>query len=400
MRPPAGELTAPPARADLAPLVDGVREAAAARRRVALRGAASWWPELPDGVRALAAAPRGLSRFDPADLVATCGAAAPLAELRAALAAQGTFVALDAPGGPDRTLGSALACTSAGPLAAGYGPPRDQVLGLTIVAGNGVVVKSGGRVAKNVAGFDLAKVVIGGYGGMGCIAEAHLRLRALPPADGTRAWAGPAARVREAAARIMAAGGVPAALEAVSPALAGRLGLPAQWTLLVRALGGEAAVAGELAAAGAAAAPAGCDALPAASEVWDGWGPAVGAAAVLVRIGADPAAWHEAVALAEEQLGRLELVSATVPRGTVRAGAAEAGAARIAGLREAAARRGWPVTLERAPVALRAAAGVWSAAPPTAMRLARGLRAVFDPDGVFEAPLWAEAPGHRRTDAP
>jgi glycolate oxidase FAD binding subunit len=395
VRPQAGELTAPPARADLAPLVDGVREAMAARRRVALRGAASWWPELPDGVRALAAAPRGLSRFDPADLVATCGAATPLAELRDALAVQGTFVALDAPGGPDRTLGGALAGASAGPLAAGYGPPRDQVLGLTIVAGNGVVVKSGGRVVKNVAGFDLAKVVIGGFGGMGCIAAVHLRLRALPPADATRAWAGSAARVRDAAARIMAAGGVPAALEALSPALAGRLGLPAQWTLLARALGAEAAVADELAAAAAAAEPAGCEALPAASDAWPAWGPAVGAARVLVRIGADPATWHEAVALAEEHLGRLELVSATVPRGTVRAGAADATLGQMAALRDAAARRGWPVTLERAPAALRTAAGVWGTMSPTALRVARGLRATFDPDGVFEAPLWAKEPGGR-----
>src|SRR3972149_4200064 len=74
---------------------------------------------------------------------------------------------------------------SGAPLAALFGPPRDQVLGLSMIAGNGTLLRVGGRVVKNVAGFDLAKAVIGAHGGFGAIVEVHLRLRARAQADRT-----------------------------------------------------------------------------------------------------------------------------------------------------------------------------------------------------------------------
>lgn len=374
-----------------AELVEAVRSAGATGRRLALRGHGSWWPEPAHGAAALPPAPAGISRLDPADLVVTCGGATPLDTLGAALAEAGTFVALDAPGAAHRTVGSVLATACAGPLAAGCGAPRDQVLGITIVAGNGTVVRAGGRVVKNVAGFDLAKMVVGGFGAYGCIAEAHLRLRAVPPHTATRAWTGSQQRVRDAAARILASGATPAALEAVSPALAARLGLPPAWVLLVRASGTVPAVAEELEFTAQAAAPAGCDVSDVPEDAWRRWAPAVGGAPVLLRIGAGPASWHDAVALAHEHVGTPALVSVTVTRGTVRAGFADSTAGAIARLRAVTAARGWPVTLERAGADLRAAAGIWGALPAGTLRLARSLRAAFDPNGVFEVPLWERA---------
>jgi glycolate oxidase FAD binding subunit len=239
-----GGVAAPP---DLAALAAALRAAASRGVPVHVRGAGLWWPDAPPGSEVVStAALDAVSDFNPTDLVVTVGAGTPLDALAERLAARGAFLALDPPGPPARTVGGVLASASAGPLAAHYGPVRDQVLGLTLVAGNGTVIRLGGRVVKNVAGFDLAKLVIGGHGGFGVIAEAHLRLRAAPPADGTATWVGSAAWAVEAAAAALAAGAMPAALELVSPELAAALGWGDGWVLAARAFGGPTGVDEEL----------------------------------------------------------------------------------------------------------------------------------------------------------
>src|SRR5207249_3367547 len=79
---------------------------------------------------------------------------------------------------------------TAGPLRQGFGAVRDHVLGVTFVTGDGRLVHSGGRVVKNVAGYDLTKLEAGGFGAFGVIVLVHLRLRALPRADQTFVLAG------------------------------------------------------------------------------------------------------------------------------------------------------------------------------------------------------------------
>jgi glycolate oxidase FAD binding subunit len=375
-------------RDDVARLSAAVRDAAGRGARLVPRGAGRWWPEVaPEAAVLDCAVPALAPRIDAADLVATAPAAMTLEALDAALGAQGMYLAIDPPGPSSRTLGGALAAGGGGPLAALFGNPRDQVLGLTFLAGNGVVAKCGGRVVKNVAGFDLAKLVIGGHGAFGVIIEAHLRLRARPEADRTATWSlgpDPAA----ATGRLMLAGAAPAAFEVVSPALASALGLGGAWTLLVRAMGTAEGVEEELAHV--------AETLRQAARVvtdaslWSRWRETVGGWPVLTRIGADPAAWMDAAALAQairEPLG----LSITVPRGTVRAGFGRADATDIARLRSRARSRRWPVTLERAGASLRAEAGVWGAMDGDARRLTDDLRRVFDPDGVFEVPLFAPA---------
>jgi glycolate oxidase FAD binding subunit len=243
-------------------------------------------------------------------------------------------------------------------------------------------------VVKNVAGFDLAKLVIGGHGGFGVIAEAHLRLRALPQADHTAAWRGSAEWAARAAAAALAAGAMPAALEVVSPELAAALGWGDGWALAARALGSAAGVAEELDAI-ARAAGAGRAATSDGDIAWREWRRAVGGWPVVLRIGAEPASWADAVLLARRHLGALLGVSVTVPRGTVRLGTQtlEPGVARQ--LRRDAAARGWPVTLERADAPTRAAVGVWGALPAAAERMTRALQSLFDPPGCLAAPLFA-----------
>ena len=87
---------------------------------------------------------------------------------------------VDPPGRPERTIGSVLATATAGALRAGFGPIRDHVLGCTAVTGDGRIVRPGGTVVKNVAGYDLTRLQVGGFGAFGVLTMLHLRLRTRP----------------------------------------------------------------------------------------------------------------------------------------------------------------------------------------------------------------------------
>ena len=117
------------------------------------------------------------------DLTCTVEAGIRLSALREALAASGQRLSLDPPGDP--TIGACLAGRLSGPLSHRYGTPRDLVLGVTLVLGDGTVASSGGKVVKNVAGYDLGKLVCGSEGRLALIARVSLRLHPLPPAAAT-----------------------------------------------------------------------------------------------------------------------------------------------------------------------------------------------------------------------
>ena len=158
--------------------------------RVRLEGHGSWVP--PDARADLALTTRGLDRIvavHPADLVATVEGGVPMDALQRRLAADGMWLALDPPGRPERTIGSVVATATAGALRTGFGPVRDHVLGCTAVTGDGRVIRPGGTVVKNVAGYDLTKLQVGGFGAFGVLTTLHLRLRARPGADLTLARA-------------------------------------------------------------------------------------------------------------------------------------------------------------------------------------------------------------------
>ena len=117
------------------------------------------------------------------DLTCTVEAGIRLSALRDVLAQAGQRLSLDPPGDP--TVGECLARRLSGPLSHRYGTPRDLVLGVTLVLGDGTVASSGGKVVKNVAGYDLAKLVCGSEGRLGLIARVALRLHPLPAASAT-----------------------------------------------------------------------------------------------------------------------------------------------------------------------------------------------------------------------
>ena len=148
------------------------------------------------------------------DLVARVQAGTTIGQLAAVLASAGQQLALDAPA--EATVGGVVATGTAGPRRFRYGAPRDLLIGLTVVRADGVIAHSGGKVVKNVAGYDLGKLFSGSQGTLGLITEATFRLHPRPAAV---AWVtgefGPSDRVSAAEAVAAAAGStlVPSAVE-------------------------------------------------------------------------------------------------------------------------------------------------------------------------------------------
>ncbi len=167
-------------------------------------------------------------RHEPGDLVCCASADVGLAELGAELAKAGQMLALDPPGAGRLTLGQVFDGGLAGPRSHRYGEPRDLVLGMTVELADGTVARCGGRVVKNVAGYDLARLFTGAGGRLGTIRELWLRLHPLPAATCT----------------LVAELADPAPLERLAPACVECSAAPGQ--MLVRF---ESPSAGELAAA-------------------------------------------------------------------------------------------------------------------------------------------------------
>lgn len=125
------------------------------------------------------------------DLTATVGPGTPWAEMQRVLAAHKQFVALD-PLWPERaTVGGVLATNDSGALRLRYGSARDLVIGMTIVLADGTIAKTGGKVVKNVAGYDLHKLMIGAFGTLAVITEVTFRLHPLPAERAVRSITSP-----------------------------------------------------------------------------------------------------------------------------------------------------------------------------------------------------------------
>ena len=123
--------------------------------------------------------------YSPADLTGTFEAGMTVSALSAILAEQGQFLALDPPLPERATIGGTLAAGVSGPLKWQFGSPRDLVIGMKVVQADGSLTKSGGQVVKNVSGYDMARLHIGGLGTLGIIVEASFKLTPLPAHEST-----------------------------------------------------------------------------------------------------------------------------------------------------------------------------------------------------------------------
>jgi glycolate oxidase FAD binding subunit len=141
---------------------------------------------------------QGIVAYEPTELVVTARAGTPLAALEAALAEQGQCLPFEPPHfGPGATVGGMVAAGLSGPARASVGAVRDYVLGLQMLNGRGEHLTFGGQVMKNVAGYDLSRLIAGSLGSLGVITEVSLKVLPVAPAEATLCFAlgqaGPAA---------------------------------------------------------------------------------------------------------------------------------------------------------------------------------------------------------------
>jgi glycolate oxidase FAD binding subunit len=346
---------------------------------------------------------------EPGDLTATAEAGITVDALQAALGAGGQWLPLDPPAPGEATLGGVLAANSAGPRRYGYGTARDLVIGLRVVAADGQLVRAGGKVVKNVAGYDLVKLYIGSLGTLGIIVAATLKLRPRPDSEGA-CWASfPSLDLAARTATGLAGAGLgPVALLLLDPlaaeACAAHVGLPVgegpavlvAFDGLVRAVAAERDEAARRLRAGGARRVEELDDATTAR--------ALGAVRDARRVVASPIAVATAGVLPADVGAYVETTGATArSAGFARAAVAHAGhglvtllllpgapadpppaatATVLAGWRAAARAGGGHLAVEWAPLGVREACPVWD--PPGAnVDLMRGLKARLDPGGVL-----------------
>ncbi len=126
---------------------------------------------------------RGIVSYDPTELVLSARAGTPLAEVEAALQAQGQMLPFEPPHlGPEATLGGMVAAGLSGPRRPWAGSTRDYVLGTRVITGHGKLLRFGGEVMKNVAGYDLSRLMVGSFGCLGLLVEVSLKVLPKPRA--------------------------------------------------------------------------------------------------------------------------------------------------------------------------------------------------------------------------
>jgi len=371
-----------------------VAAAASAGRALRLAGRGSWLdaggPVAASETLSLAAY-SGIVDYVPGDLTITVRAGTTLADVATATRENGQWLPLDPPGSPDGTVGATVATGSYGPLATGFGRPRDQVLGLESVSGTGEVITVGSRVVKNVAGFDLTRLLVGSWGTLGVITQITLRLRARGEVDRAAAVVipGRGQKLASALAAVRAARLAPLALELVSPALAGRLGLGRETVLLARFGGNEQSVSAQLHAFAALG-----ESLVAPDDCWDRLRALDGESAATFRCATPltelPRAW--------DALGGATGTGddvprhATVLRGIIRC-LVPASAGSAAPRYEDLAARMRPVVGARM-IPERLDSNAWNrlAPSPVSDHISRGLKQAFDPANVLNPGIFGGAP--------
>ncbi|GAA2428577.1 FAD-binding oxidoreductase [Streptomyces macrosporus] len=369
----------------LAEAVDAVRAAAAADRALLFTGAGSalsWGapPRRTDVVLETTGLNRVLDHAA-ADLTVRVQAGMSLEELQRLLAPSRQWLPFDPPAASSgATLGGLLACADAGPRQPAFGSLRDLVIGATLVLADGSVVRTGGRVIKNVAGYDLAKLFAGSLGAFGLVAELTLRVHPRPRATATLAVpvAGPEGALTAARAALRSP------LEPVA----------AEWDgahrLLLRFHGTPGGVEARLRLAAAVPELAGARPIGDEAEQADVW--AAQARLVngdegdtVLRAGVRPAHLPDLVRSLEE-CARRDGVEATacgsvaigVLTVRLRGGDAASHAACLTDWRRTVHALGGTVTLRRRREGVDALADAWGPAP-SALPVLRALKRRFDP---------------------
>ena len=340
-----------------------VRAASDAGQALRFRGGGTkdWYGQALEGEILDTRAYRGIVDYDPAELVITARAGTPLAQVEAALAEARQMLPFEPPHfGPDATLGGTIAAGLAGPRRATAGAARDFVLGTTLMNGRGEVLRFGGQVVKNVAGYDVSRLMAGSLGTLGLMLDLSIKVLPRPAAELTLRFEMSAT---DAVRRLNEWAGRPLPISASA------------WCdgmLAVRLSGAEAAVKTAKTVLDGDA----VDAIE-AERYW-----------AALREHSDPFFAHIPPGSA---LWRLALPTTAEPLQRPGAVLMEWGGAQrwwithadAHTVRVSAKQAGGHATLFRASAAYTSSEGVFTALPAPIMRIHRGLKAAFDPAGVF-----------------
>ena len=347
---------------ELAHIVDALRDAHDRQLALRIRGADSkdFYGGMLAGELLDVAGYRGIVAHEPSELYVTARCGTPLAELEAALAEKGQMLAFEPPRFSGATVGGCVAAGLAGPRRQQAGAVRDFVLGVKLVDGSGQVLDFGGQVMKNVAGYDVSRLLAGSMGTLGVLAEVTLKVLPRPVAEQTLVFS---MDESEALRRLNDWGARPLQLSA------------SFWhdgKLWLRLSGAQAAVA-------AACRTLGGTLAVDAEKQWNS-----------VREQTHPA-------FAGMPLWRLALPSTAAPPGLDGLRAIEWGgglrwyAGEFADARGAAARAGGHAVLYRTPESLRCREGAFAPLAPGLLALHRRLKKAFDPRAILNpGRLYAE----------
>ncbi len=333
----------------------------------------------------------GLDRvvaYEPEDLTVTVEAGMTLAKLQAVLGERGQYLPVDPPPGDSVTIGGLLATARPGAWRGHLPAARDLVLGATVATAEGALVKSGGRVVKNVSGYDLHRMHTGALGAFGVLVEASFKVAPLPP--GQRTFALRCAHLEQAAEIAFALWDQSLPLRALSllaPAAAEAAGLPAAPHVLLECAGAEAVIArtGEAVRVQAVL-------LRAAGGDQPGDGPWARLRAlagdvgegVVLRLGVPASKLTSAIGAATEAGC---IAWGHVAAGSVIARAPGLDTAAVERLRAHAEEAGGFLQIESAEASLRLAVDPFGAGE---RELVRALKRQFDPHGTVNRGRWME----------
>lgn len=169
---------------------------------------------------------KGIVEHSAGDLVLTVRPGTTLAEIQREIAPAGQFLALDTPHPETSTIGGIIAANTSGPKRLRYGSARDLVIGMRVAYPDGQVLRSGSKVVKNVAGYDMNKLYVGSMGTLGVITEINFKLKPIPPCESLMLLESgqSAEEIADFSQRIMDSMMEPVAMEILNPALNRQLG--------------------------------------------------------------------------------------------------------------------------------------------------------------------------------
>lgn len=216
------------------------------------------------------------------DLTVTVEAGMRVAELQATLAKEDQFLPIDPLHADRATIGGIIATADTGGLRQRYGGIRDLLIGVSFVRADGQLARAGGRVVKNVAGYDLMKLLTGSYGTLGVICEATLRVYPLPAVSQAVVLSGSPKAIARLTHRLLSSALTPTAVELIAPQTAAKLGLTLSLGIVVRFQGIGVSVAQQ-------------------AHHLEQWGHALGVQSSVVKNGDEAALWQQLTAQMQGQ---------------------------------------------------------------------------------------------------